>query len=66
MILFHKKSANKKQTYNHCISRGKLNQSYIQKLQKKEEWKDDYYIREFSEPYNTHRHTSIQSSKEAL
>lgn len=44
----------------------KLNQSYIQKLQKKEEWKNDYYIREVSESYNPHRHTSIQSSQEAI
>jgi four helix bundle protein len=40
----------------------KLNQSYIQKLKNKDEWKDDYYIREVSEPYS---HTVIQSTHEA-
>ncbi|MBU1677782.1 MAG: hypothetical protein KKD86_02810, partial [Bacteroidetes bacterium] len=39
----------------------KLNQSYIQKLQNKEDWKDDYIIREESFPYNL---TTIHPNEE--
>ena len=39
----------------------KLNQKYIQKLKDKDEWKDDYHVRELSESYNL---TTIHPNEE--